>query len=475
MFVKKIAISNYRLFGHNPTFELDELNVPNGEDEGSGLTVFVGENGCGKTALLEAFALPLLSYKADSFSLHDINDPNEAVQVEVISSDDFKVDKTIKGSFQSKGFRFEAKIRARSNTAYLSSIIVSDRKYIKSDSEVGPKDESSDLRVNVNNPFKRARFDENEILFLDKNRVFQTRSGTYNPTRFDRLMEDFDYQYIKGRGDERDDLNAVLDGIKKHVDNEFLKEIIAKFGDISGSKVVLSFIDNWRPFEKCFFAEKRENQHQVPLGRLGSGYEMIFALLYAFYLSRQSGKQLIVLIDEPELHFHPALQERFVQVVLEFSRSSQVILSTHSPLLVRNLLVNEMVKANVLVKGVRNVQVLPVEQRLLPFVSASEINYLAFDLASEEYHNELYEELKYLRGDDKGIKDFDIAFFQREKGEIGNHAWKGAQNQVSLHTFVRNQIHHQKENGKAAASDLKVSIDAMRKYLRELAPREVPS
>ncbi len=469
MFIKQVIIKNFRLFDSQQQFAIDNLNVPDGKNDGSGLTVFVGENGCGKTALLDAIALPLLSYKADSFTFHDLNDPKHRAHVEVLARADFTVDGTMpKGSFKAKGFSFEAGVRAKVSKTYLSSVVVSDQKYIRADGEDKPKDGSPDLRVSVNNPFKGTRFSENDILFLDRNRTFQTRSGTYNPTRFDRLMDDFSYQFIKAQKEKSEDLNARFDDIKKQVTNKFLEDTVAKFKEISGSKIALSFVDNWKPFDKCFFAEKKENQNQVSVDKLGSGYEMIFALLYSFYLSQQSGKQLIVLIDEPELHLHPSLQERFVQVLLEFAKSAQVILTTHSPLLVKHLFQNENIKASILVREDGNVRVLPVQERVLPYISASEINYLAFGLATEEHHNELYEELKYRRGDDKGIKDFDIAFFQGEKAEQKCYPWMGNQNEVSIHTFVRNQIHHQRDNGKASDDDLKGSIATMREYLKEL-------
>lgn len=469
MFIKKVTIKNYRLFDSDQQFAIEDQNIPDGQNDGSGLMVFVGENGCGKTALLDAIALPLLSYKADSFTFHDLNDPEQKAHIEVLASADFTVDGTMpKGSFKAKGFSFEAGVRARDSKTYLSSVVVSDQKYIRADGENKPKDGSPDLRVSVNNPFKGTRFSENDILFLDRNRTFQTRSGTYNPTRFDRLMEDFSYQFIKAQKGKSEDLNARFDDIKKQVANKFLEDTVAKFKEISGSKIALSFVNNWKPFDRCFFAEKKENQHQVSVDRLGSGYEMIFALLYSFYLSQQSGKQLIVLIDEPELHLHPSLQERFVQVLLEFAKSAQVILTTHSPLLVKHLFQNEYIKASILAREDGNVRVLRVEERLLSYISASEINYLAFGLATEEHHNELYEELKYLKGDDKGIKDFDITFFQTEKGEQKSYPWMDNPDEVSIHTFVRNQIHHQRDNGKASEEDLKASISTMRGYLKEL-------
>ncbi len=467
MFIKKLIVRNFRLFPSEPQFELECLNIPDQTNAGSGLTVFVGENGCGKTALLDAIALPLLSYKADNFTHHDFYDPTEKVHIEVLADASFAVDGTMpKSTFRAKGFSFDAGVRARDARAYLSSVVVSDQKYIRADGVDKPKDNSPDLRVSVNNPFKGARFNENDILFLDRNRTFQTRSGTYNPTRFDRLMDDFSYQFIKSKDHNCDDLDSRLADVRQTVSNEFLENAIAMFRDISGSEIALKFIDNWDPFNRCYFAESKENNQHITLDRLGSGYEMIFSLLYSFHLSKQSGKQLIMLIDEPEIHLHPSLQERFVQVLLEFSKSAQILLTTHSPLFVKFLLHNETVRANSLTRENGTVRMIRVDERVLSFMSASEVNYLAFSLATEEYHNELYEELKYRHGDDKGIQEFDDAYFQREKSERANYAWRGHPNAVTIHTFVRNQIHHRKDNGVATVSDLKASIEVMREYMR---------
>jgi len=162
------------------------------------------------------------------------------------------------------------------------------------------------------------------------------------------------------------------------------------------------------------------------------------------------------------------LQENFVNLLLEFSKKAQIILTSHSPLLVKQLLYNEKVKINILEKNNSNVEVSSIDERLLPYVSANEINYLAFGLPTEEYHNELYEELKYYNGDGKKIKQFDIDFFVAEKKEESNCPWKGYPNEVSIHTFIRNQIHHQKYNGKPDAKNLKHSIQKMREFLKDI-------
>lgn len=90
---------------------------------------------------------------------------------------------------------------------------------------------------------------------------------------------------------------------------------------------------------------------------------------------------------------------------------------------------------------------------------------MAFNLATEEYHNELYEELKNKNGANLGIKDFDTSFFINSKSEAKIYPRKGNPNEVSIHTFIRNQIHHQADNGKASIKDLENSIKIMRTYL----------
>lgn len=204
------------------------------------------------------------------------------------------------------------------------------------------------------------------------------------------------------------------------------------------------------------------------MNQLGSGYEMIFSLIYSYYLSKKGNKKLIVLIDEPELHLHPKLQSDFIELLLEFSKDSQIILTTHSPLFIKQAMSNNNVKVKILTKTENSVVVANPELAVLPYVSANEVNYVAFKLATEEYHNELYERLFGLKATSNNIKEFDVSFFQMEKNEPKNSPWKGYPNEVSIHTFLRNQIHHQAENGKAVYEQIKLSIEKMREYLIEL-------
>lgn len=196
LFASAIEISNYHLYGPGRPFLVDDFNVPD-EVPGFGLSMIIGENGCAKTSLLEAIALPLLEYRAEGFYPDDTNDASSRASIKIESPQPFTVKKTMpRGEFNACGLTFEGGLRSRSSSSYLSTLCVGDRQFAPVDPD-DPKPGSPDLRVSVNNPFSGLRFSESDVLFLDGNRTNQASSGRFGRTRFDRLMEDFDYQYVR--------------------------------------------------------------------------------------------------------------------------------------------------------------------------------------------------------------------------------------------------------------------------------------
>ena len=61
---------------------------------------------------------------------------------------------------------------------------------------------------------------------------------------------------------------------------------------------------------------------------MGEGVVSIFAIVDSLYDSKPGD---VIVIDEPELSLHPALQKRVFNLLNEFSKDRQIIISTHSP------------------------------------------------------------------------------------------------------------------------------------------------
>lgn len=61
---------------------------------------------------------------------------------------------------------------------------------------------------------------------------------------------------------------------------------------------------------------------------MGEGIVSIFAIVDSLYDSKPGD---VIVIDEPELSLHPALQKRVFRLLTDFSKDRQIIISTHSP------------------------------------------------------------------------------------------------------------------------------------------------
>lgn len=81
----------------------------------------------------------------------------------------------------------------------------------------------------------------------------------------------------------------------------------------------------------------------------GDGIKSLIAISILQHITKQyaSGKRIILAIEEPESHLHPEAIHKLKKVLDDISAKNQVIISTHSPLLVnrgeitRNLIVNK--------------------------------------------------------------------------------------------------------------------------------------
>jgi len=77
------------------------------------------------------------------------------------------------------------------------------------------------------------------------------------------------------------------------------------------------------------FIEKSPIDHEMPIENVGAGIgEMIIILTHLVY-----SKDLIFGLDLPEMQFHPHAQRLLLKVLEENSKNNQILIVTHSPML----------------------------------------------------------------------------------------------------------------------------------------------
>lgn len=208
----------------------------------------------------------------------------------------------------------------------------------------------------------------------------------------------------------------------------------------------------------------------IPINKRGSGVKRLILLNFfrAEAERRKTQENLtavVYAIEEPETAQHTQHQKQLIRSFIELSNldNTQILLTSHSPMVVKELEFSNLRLIAINEQNTKNVEA--IEEGKLPYPSLNEINYSAFGEITEEYHNELFEHLKTVHAEDSSIKSFDQNYFQDIKGESKSYPWRTYPNEVSVHTHVRNQIHHRAECGIAAFENLSYSISKMRQFI----------
>ena len=183
-----------------------------------------------------------------------------------------------------------------------------------------------------------------------------------------------------------------------------------------------------------------------------------------------------VLIDEPELSMHPKWQEKILQYYRNLftengKQKVQMIFATHSEYVLKEALNH---KDDVLILALKDdngtITALPMKLPLaLPTITSAEINYRIFDIASIDYHIQLYGYLqtKENKGSISGCDDF-IETTQEYKSNISKYSVAGLGLKVpqgyhdkTLPTYIRNAIDHPDAGRVYSEEQLRDSIELL--------------
>lgn len=135
----------------------------------------------------------------------------------------------------------------------MQSAVVYDQLYVGCNHD-NPKSHFHNLRVIVNNLFLGKKFDKLDIIYLDRNRIFQTNAGISIIQKIDRIMGWFNLQYMKmHKNFEIIDINSLIKSfLKDSVKNKYLYEFISKFYELSNHKVRIIFTSNYELYKNDF-------------------------------------------------------------------------------------------------------------------------------------------------------------------------------------------------------------------------------
>ncbi|MHA1285754.1 MAG: AAA family ATPase [Promethearchaeota archaeon] len=202
-------------------------------------------------------------------------------------------------------------------------------------------------------------YDQNSIkAFFNKilGNLKRASSNYYNPLLL-KILEDFLELIVKGeyihyipdfrRFEKYNDMND-LDNVSLSPDGKNLAKFIVskKVNDLPWheefNKELTKFFEQSKEFSSgskknqtfSYFKENGLNSEFL-LENMGRGILNI-ALFIAFFLSIGKGK--IILIEEAELHIFPGLQKKLRDKLLEYSNNNQLIISTHSPLFLLDIM-----------------------------------------------------------------------------------------------------------------------------------------
>lgn len=468
-FIKEISIENFRCFKDSSI----ELAIPDGTP-GSGLNLFVGNNGRGKTSVLDAIDYLFGGrYKAENkLNIRDFNDFEKPIMV-LGKTDRFSVKSGLQAYrdkyFNCTGVEFTASPRNRKQPGKLLSAPINAK-------SVYSLDEDKYFNENTNQPYIRKgsgetrAVDPRELLletnavgpnginvfYFDKNRARHLISGTYRTT-FDAICDDLNWKFQKKLRDEglattyaTKVSNGLFDWVMEVAQKGTgakLGEQFSEFFNNDGFKDLrIEMLSLLEPFSSAFLAIRTEGKiQQITARSLGSGVELILALLLQRLLSESAKGDKIILIDEPEMHLHPTAQKKLADLLLEESKLSQVIVSSHSPYILQCLVKYGL--TNVFsINGKGNIEIEPqsATHGYFPWSpSFGEVNFKAFEMPTVDFHNELYGHVQEQNNLNSCPK---MDEFLNTKGNPSNHTWKnsktGKTESVTECTFVRNSIHH---------------------------------
>lgn len=455
MKIKRVKVKNFR--------GISEFDV---QADLSDLNIFIGDNGTGKTTILEAINYALSSgYVASRFDINDFYCGTDA-DIEIIVQFDANFTAKLADGFTTQNVECNkialvVKKRERSTPGKAFSDLVATTHYVVPVATRGTDGWSQQRKNGTVFNFTERHLALNNVdvevprvFYFSKTRNRQLAVG-YNSS-FSNIINDLNWRFDKSQRGKEDavhfkhDRKALHEKVLSDTGDDTMKKTLDVANKILNEfeidPVDISLLKTLTPFDHSEIVFPFDG-FELPVELSGSGIEMTISIALLEAMARISKEKIILIIDEPELHLHPKLQGKLFEHFKELSSEIQIILSTHSPLLFKN--VYQSLDVSLLIMKRSRNKIVVEDARSAGFgllkwsPSWGEICYFAYDLPTTEFHSDLYCALQ--DRENKGeVRDIEN-WFVTGKGFIKDIRWTSANGQAkeeTLMTYVRNRIHH---------------------------------
>lgn len=478
MHISKVTLENFKGFKGIHTIEFNE-----------GLNFFVGNNNCGKTTIFEAIKFIKDKLSKDEVCTKGVNDEVSVIielrgNVEDVINNSEQLKKQYASYIADDGSNFITIMRSsrtekvmqgkKEKDLGISNVRIKDPKdgVFKNptgvDTTIGALFEAQFVWADTN-PGDIADFGSTKIC----GRLLQRSTGDFfKSDQWSNFQEVHKSTFVDGA----DSLSIKV----KPLANKLQKIMNEQYGE---TEVRFHFtLPDVASFLKTGTISLSDDGIDTASGAKGTGMQRALALsliqVYADVVSKvadeeKSSKPLLFFIDEPETFLHPTAQYKLLDALEEISNGSQIFVTTHSPYLLKKyssishaLFIFSKNKGN----HVSSSTSLGLFGAMSP--TWGEINYGAFGVVSEEFHNELYGFIqeKAITEDEKNYHPREFDNYLVVKGAIKNKSYKQLLKNGSItnydatqHTYIRNVIHHPENthNQKFSESELTDSIETL--------------
>lgn len=233
----------------------------------------------------------------------------------------------------------------------------------------------------------------------------------------------------------------------------FLGEVNYWLKEIIGEKINADNLDKTDRSRATYVKDGQRLQVRNKNTGSGLSYVVSIIIMVLSIAVNKAQERPTFIIENPEIHLHPAAQIKLMRFLLFMSNYCQIIIETHSDHIIKHVIEN-----NGQVIKIHNF--LPLyytknSHRILPTITLGEIKWTVFDMPTIDFHISLYSYLQSEFGCSSPNKTDDAIrktkTFSSNKKEYDTKSkrysnFKGAISEYeTLPTYMRNVIDHPKK------------------------------